>query len=84
MNAAVRAVVRMGLYVGAKVYFIHEVNTSFLMIINKSFYVQFMVHLLQNWVTSSALKYNPFKKRIYLGFISMQNSSGNESFHLGR
>ncbi|KAI4806407.1 hypothetical protein KUCAC02_017233 [Chaenocephalus aceratus] len=24
MNAAVRAVVRMGLYVGAKVYFIHE------------------------------------------------------------
>ena len=26
MNAAVRAVVRMGLYVGAKVYFIHEVS----------------------------------------------------------
>lgn len=26
MNAAVRAVVRMGLYVGAKVYFIHEVR----------------------------------------------------------
>lgn len=28
MNAAVRAVVRMGLYVGAKVYFIHEVRRS--------------------------------------------------------
>lgn len=28
MNAAVRAVVRMGLYVGAKVYFIHEVSPS--------------------------------------------------------
>lgn len=27
MNAAVRAVVRMGLYVGAKVYFIHEVSS---------------------------------------------------------
>lgn len=26
MNAAVRAVVRMGIYVGAKVYFIHEVR----------------------------------------------------------
>lgn len=26
MNAAVRAVVRMGLYVGAKVYFIKEVS----------------------------------------------------------
>lgn len=26
MNAAVRAVVRMGSYVGAKVYFIHEVS----------------------------------------------------------
>lgn len=25
MNAAVRAVVRMGIYVGAKVYFVHEV-----------------------------------------------------------
>lgn len=29
MNAAVRAVVRMGLYVGAKVYFIHEVRPVF-------------------------------------------------------
>lgn len=29
MNAAVRAVVRMGLYVGAKVYFIHEVSRPF-------------------------------------------------------
>lgn len=28
MNAAVRAVVRMGIYVGAKVYFIHEVSSS--------------------------------------------------------
>lgn len=28
MNAAVRAVVRMGIYVGAKVYFIHEVSCS--------------------------------------------------------
>lgn len=28
MNAAVRAVVRMGLYVGAKVYFIHEVSLT--------------------------------------------------------
>ena len=26
MNAALRAVVRMGLYCGAKVYFIHEVD----------------------------------------------------------
>lgn len=26
MNGAVRAVVRMGIYVGAKVYFIHEVR----------------------------------------------------------
>jgi len=26
MNAAVRAVVRMGIYVGAKVYFVHEVS----------------------------------------------------------
>lgn len=26
MNAAVRAVTRMGIYVGAKVYLIHEVN----------------------------------------------------------
>jgi len=33
MNAAVRAVVRMGLYVGAKVYFIHEVSPNFVMII---------------------------------------------------
>lgn len=31
MNAAVRAVVRMGLYVGAKVYFIHEVRRPSLM-----------------------------------------------------
>lgn len=29
MNAAVRAVTRMGIYVGAKVYLIHEVNKSF-------------------------------------------------------
>lgn len=28
MNAAVRAVVRMGIYVGAKVYFIREVSVS--------------------------------------------------------
>lgn len=27
MNAAVRATVRVGLYCGAKVYFVHEVNT---------------------------------------------------------
>lgn len=27
MNAAVRATVRVGLYTGAKVYFVHEVNT---------------------------------------------------------
>lgn len=26
MNAAIRAVTRMGIYVGAKVYLIHEVN----------------------------------------------------------
>lgn len=37
MNAAVRAVVRMGLYVGAKVYFIHEVSPNFVMIIVKAF-----------------------------------------------
>ena len=37
MNAAVRAVVRMGLYVGAKVYFIHEVSPHFVMIIVKAF-----------------------------------------------
>uniref|UniRef100_A0A672P0M4 6-phosphofructokinase n=1 Tax=Sinocyclocheilus grahami TaxID=75366 RepID=A0A672P0M4_SINGR len=30
MNAAVRAVVRMGIYVGAKVYFVHEVIFHFL------------------------------------------------------
>ena len=30
MNAAVRAVVRMGIYVGAKVYFIREVSPSLL------------------------------------------------------
>lgn len=29
MNAAVRATVRVGLYTGAKVYFVHEVNTTF-------------------------------------------------------
>lgn len=29
MNAAVRAVVRMGIYVGAKVYFIYEVSACF-------------------------------------------------------
>lgn len=28
MNAAVRAVVRMGIYVGAKVYFIYEVSVA--------------------------------------------------------
>lgn len=28
MNGAVRAVVRMGIYVGAKVYFIHEVRRA--------------------------------------------------------
>lgn len=32
MNAAVRAVVRMGLYVGAKVYFIHEVSPNVVVI----------------------------------------------------
>lgn len=30
MNAAVRAVVRMGIYVNAKVYFIYEVSFCFL------------------------------------------------------
>lgn len=33
MNAAVRAVVRMGIYVGAKVYFIHEVSSAWEMIV---------------------------------------------------
>lgn len=28
MNAAVRATVRVGLYTGAKVYFVHEVQAS--------------------------------------------------------
>lgn len=28
MNAAVRATVRVGIYTGAKVYFVHEVCTS--------------------------------------------------------
>lgn len=28
MNAAVRATVRVGLYTGAKVYFVHEVNAA--------------------------------------------------------
>ena len=28
MNAAVRATVRVGLYTGARVYFVHEVNTA--------------------------------------------------------
>lgn len=32
MNAAVRATVRVGLYTGAKVYFVHEVNTASLTI----------------------------------------------------
>lgn len=31
MNAAVRAVTRMGIYVGAKVYLIYEVNESFVL-----------------------------------------------------
>lgn len=30
MNAAVRAVVRMGIYVGAKVYLIHEVKATYM------------------------------------------------------
>lgn len=30
MNAAVRATVRVGLYTGAKVYFVHEVGTTFI------------------------------------------------------
>lgn len=29
MNAAVRATVRVGLYTGAKVFFVHEVNNTF-------------------------------------------------------
>lgn len=29
MNAAVRAVVRVGIYTGAKVFFVHEVNSAF-------------------------------------------------------
>lgn len=29
MNAAVRATVRVGLYTGAKVYFVHEVKIAF-------------------------------------------------------
>ena len=29
MNAAVRATVRVGLYTGAKVYFVHEVSAAF-------------------------------------------------------
>jgi len=33
MNAAVRAVVRMGIYVGAKVYFVHEVILFIFLII---------------------------------------------------
>lgn len=33
MNAAVRATVRVGLYTGAKVYFVHEVNTTFFSLI---------------------------------------------------
>ena len=28
MNAAVRAVVRMGIYCGARVYFVHEVSVT--------------------------------------------------------
>lgn len=41
MNAAVRAVVRMGLYVGAKVYFIHEVSPNVLVIMTKAFFFFF-------------------------------------------
>lgn len=29
MNAAVRATVRVGIYTGAKVYFVHEVSAAF-------------------------------------------------------
>lgn len=32
MNAAVRAVTRMGIYVGAKVYLIYEVNKPFVLV----------------------------------------------------
>lgn len=35
MNAAVRATVRVGLYTGAKVYFVHEVGTTFIHYHNK-------------------------------------------------
>lgn len=41
MNGTVRAVVRMGIYVGAKVYFIHEVRTRdtiILLPLDPSFY----------------------------------------------
>ena len=30
MNAAVRATVRVGLYAGAKVYFVHEVGAAYM------------------------------------------------------
>lgn len=46
MNAAVRAVVRMGLYVGAKVYFIHEVSPYIVMIIFKAFLPLFVVYFI--------------------------------------
>ena len=46
MNAAVRAVVRMGLYVGAKVYFIHEVSPYLVIIIIQIFLSMFIVYFI--------------------------------------
>lgn len=46
MNAAVRAVVRMGLYVGAKVYFIHEVSPYLVIIIIQTFLSILIVYFI--------------------------------------
>lgn len=43
MNAAVRATVRVGLYAGAKVYFVHEVGAAY----------------MDGWITEQAYRAQP-------------------------
>lgn len=60
MNAAVRAVVRMGIYVGAKVYFIHEVRDTTQDLDESAVSVALCSSLNQNWQVSVL---------VWLGFI---------------
>lgn len=52
MNAAVRATVRVGLYTGAKVYFVHEVNGCLLSIHTCCIYKKSM-HIKQKVLKAS-------------------------------